>query len=92
MTEVLALMKSEATTSPVPTTLNGFPVKMVRLHLNGYATVMVEREGSIDPYVVATWWPELKDTWSWGHYERNLDEANDKFDLISARNCNRGKV
>lgn len=47
-----------------PKELNGFPVVRVEQHKN-CSTVMIGKPGE---YVVATWWPDLKTTWMWGHY------------------------
>jgi hypothetical protein len=74
----------------LPTKLNGFPVEKSTKHLNGYHTVMVKR--GADDIVVATWWPGLGDTWSWGHYETSLADAERSFKIIATRNQTRGKI
>lgn len=71
-----------------PTHLNGYPVIRARNHMN-VVTVMVFREEHFDPYVVATWWPELKTTWMWGHYHANEHEAHESFERVAARNSDR---
>lgn len=48
-----------------PSTLNGYPVERFIPHDN-CASVMVRR-GPND-FVLATWWPDLGETWMWGHY------------------------
>jgi hypothetical protein len=69
-----------------PTELNGYPVIRFAEHKN-CVTVMVRREQNpAIPYVVATWWPELKSTWSWGHYCYNSVEADAEFKAAKARN------
>jgi len=72
-----------------PKTLNGFPVIRIENHRN-CSTVMVEKPGEL---VVATWWPELKETWMGGHYFRGTD-AHDTgalrdFNQTSERNARR---
>lgn len=76
-----------------PKTLNGFPVVRVEQHKN-VSTVMVGKPGE---YVVATWWPDLKSTWMWGHYHivRNGDveaayrAATEDFNETATRNKDR---
>lgn len=76
-----------------PKTLNGFPVVRVEQHKN-VATVMVDKGYE---FVVATWWPDLKTTWMWGHYHlvRNGDveaarqEARADFNETATRNADR---
>jgi len=79
-----------------PTTLNHCPVIKSEKHANCF-TVMMEGEGQ---YIVATWWPDLGKTWSWGHYtpfnendaiSRNdaHNEALDDFHHASRRNAKR---
>lgn len=77
----------------IPTKLNGHPVIAFNLHTNGYATVMVEKPGE---YVVATWWPELGKSWSWGHYHQApigdvdaYNRAQDDFAETAKRNSAR---
>lgn len=75
-----------------PTQLNGYPVTRVEQH-KSCATVMVEKPGE---YVVATWWPELGETWSWGHYFPTehgdlgaFNEAREEFNATATRNAKR---
>ena len=72
-----------------PKTLNGYPVIRVEQHKN-CATVMVDKPGE---YVVATWWPELGSSWSWGHYFPGpadaCDEAMHDFNRTATRNAGR---
>lgn len=53
------------TYSERPKTLNGYPVIGAHNHRDN-VTVMCQRGD--DDYVVATWWKDLGDSWSWGHY------------------------
>lgn len=73
----------------VPETLNGSPVIRSAVH-EDCVTVMVR--GPSD-YVVATWWPELGTSWSWGHYfagpAYSLTEATKDFDRTCRRNSKR---
>jgi len=48
----------------IPTELNSYPVIQSDTHAK-CATVMMQKPHG--EYVVATWWPELKTTWQWGH-------------------------
>lgn len=73
-----------------PLTLNGFPVVSEFSHFNGYVSVMVKRENDPMPYVVATWWHGLGNTWSWGHYCETMAEAESEFKAAIARNDKRG--
>lgn len=63
----------QTTQMTAPAKLNGHPVIKSTVHTN-CVTVMVAKTGvwseplKIDEFVVATWWPELKSGWSWGHY------------------------
>lgn len=79
-----------------PKTLNGYKVIRVEQHKN-CSTVMCDAPGKL---VVATWWPELGNTWSWGHYyhpdngtiaahEKNRQAANADFDETATRNAKR---
>lgn len=74
----------------VPTMLNGCQVQESKAHLNGYVTVLVNRSTLHNPYVVATWWPELGNSWSWGHYEDSMLDADKTFREVSRRNEQRG--
>jgi len=74
----------------VPTVLNGYPVIGYRSHANGYATVMVKRDVAHDPFVVATWYPDLAQGWVWGHYLTTRDEAEATFAQVDKRNQTRG--
>lgn len=69
-----------------PATLNGYPVIHHHSHAN-CATVLVDRgEEERGPrFVVATWWPELKTSWSWGHY---VDEAGKNRTMVEVRSRN----
>lgn len=73
-----------------PEKLNGYPVIASSIHSNGYVTVMVERKGDYMPFVVATWYPELKSSWLWGHYSDNRADADKDFQEAQTRNTNRG--
>jgi hypothetical protein len=73
-----------------PVKLNGYPVIQSAIHSNGYVSVMVKREDEFMPYVVATWWPELKKSWSWGHYHYDHAEALESFNEVQERNAKRG--
>lgn len=78
-----------------PTALNGYRVIRSEQHKT-CSTVMLIDNGR---YIVATWWPELGDSWSWGHYfhfsedggARNdaFDDATDDFNKTAARNTGR---
>ena len=72
----------------VPTELNGYPVVRSAESAN-VVTVMVERANIPElPFVVATWWPELGNTWSWGNYVER--EVKDKvFNEVMLRNDKR---
>lgn len=73
----------------VPTQLNGYQIIEIRYHQN-CATVMVYRpDEERAPYVVATWWPELGTTWSWGHYCTTEAEADETFAEVRAKNARR---
>lgn len=67
-----------------PQTLNGFPVKAVRWIDATRCTVCVLREGHRDNWIVAQWWPELGDTWQWGHYGNSWEWADDLASKIAA--------
>lgn len=72
----------------VPRELNGKPVIHAEPHKN-CATVLVENNGE---FIVATYWPELKNSWSWGHYFCGADafkEATADFDKTAKRNSTR---
>jgi hypothetical protein len=71
--------------SVIPSELNGYPVIRRATHTN-CSTVMVERPGNRDQFVVATWWSGLGSTWSWGHYCKDLVEANKEFSAVQASN------
>lgn len=76
-----------------PATLNGLPVLSFVVHKN-CATVALVRGADTDPAqttIIATWWPDLGTSWSWGHYLRgNMSKAaRGCFDEVSARNENR---
>jgi hypothetical protein len=73
----------------VPTRINGHLVLEFKDHCNGYVTVMVHRAHD-DSYIVATWWPNLGESWSWGHYLDSRDEADFVFTDVSKRNARRG--
>ena len=71
-----------------PATLNGYPVIQSRVH-ESCVTIMVERSDMITPFVVATWWPALGDSWSWGHYEYCRPDALEMFEEVAGRNRRR---
>lgn len=81
-------MKKEGMTAPAY--LNGYPVIRYAKHEN-CITVLVEKPSG--ELVVATWWPALSTTWSWGHYftspEDRQDRANCDFCATSDRNARR---
>lgn len=61
----------------MPTTLNGYPVKAFTISRNAdRALVLVHREGNFMPWVAASWWPELGDSWMWGNYFKSYEEAD----------------
>lgn len=62
----------------IPQTLNGYPVKALSISNTGdMALVLVYRDNCFQPWVAATWWPELGDRWEWGHYFDSYQEADD---------------
>lgn len=71
-----------------PQELNGYPVVRAARHANCW-TVMMYRKGDAMPYAVATWWPELGASWSWGHYMASDVEAYADFDATATRNATR---
>lgn len=75
----------------IPKVLNGNEVIRFVKHDSGYSTIMVRRDGYM-PYVIATWWPELKSSWMWGHYENNIKDAYAVFEHVCDRNSSRPKV
>lgn len=72
----------------VPSELNGFPVIGHERHAR-CVTVLVERPGDHDRYVVATWWPGLGTTWEWGHYAATRAQADVEFAEAVDRNGRR---
>lgn len=80
---------NSSTTAP-PERLNGNLV-VKRLAHEACVTVMVNlRDNPTTPYVVATWWPDLKTSWMWGHYCADIREADLTFDVVAKRNETRG--
>jgi len=74
----------------LPKTLNGHAVELCHDHGNGFATVLVHMpENRVTPYCVATWWPELGQRWTWGHYCSDID-SDDIFNDVAHRNARRG--
>lgn len=73
-----------------PLTLNGHPVVAHVVHPNGYFTVMVHQGGKA--YCVATWWPDLKTSWCWGHYHHDYNEAFEDFYETSINNQGRSSI
>lgn len=68
----------------IPQTLNGYPVKAC-MPRNGFGkdgsyVVLVHREGHFQPWVTAVWSATLEDSWVWGHYMEDYEDA--KADLI----------
>lgn len=76
-----------------PVILNGFPV-VFSARKNGTPArftapreadeswwVVVRRDSDFQPYVVASWWPDLGSVWMWGHY---LDTPQDVADFLTA--------
>jgi hypothetical protein len=76
----------------VPKSLNGFPVTMATPHENGHVTVLVTRKDDPMPYVVATHWAGLGNSWSWGHYSDTPEQAMNDYLETSKRNAARGKI
>ena len=71
-----------------PARLNGYGVNKSQVHKN-CVTVAVYRPDEPElPFVVATWWPELGNSWSWGHYVSRADMLT-TFRNVAARNANR---
>jgi hypothetical protein len=67
-----------------PSKLNHCPVIQSRMHARCF-TVMMEGEGQ---YIVATWWPDLGSTWSWGHYSpftANDQASKDEAHRLASR-------
>lgn len=75
------------TLADVPTHLNGYPVIMSTVSRRA-VTVLVDRSTSDDhiKFVVATWWPELGTSWSWGYYFSDRKEADRAFVEVLRRN------
>lgn len=71
-------------TTPLPDKLNGYPVERSERHRN-CATILCKLRD--DEFVVATWWPELKDAWQWGHYSTTRATADDDFKSVAHRNA-----
>lgn len=71
-----------------PEKLNGYPVIQSEVFAQ-CITVMMLRDDPRQPFVVATWWPELKTTWSWGHYSSSRKQADRDFFDVSRRNLRR---
>lgn len=71
-----------------PKSLNGYPVVRQRPHPN-CATVMMKRDAG--DYVIATWWPDLGDSWMWGHYlpDTTSLELDTEFRDVADRNATR---
>lgn len=59
-----------------PKTLNGYPVIKSEVHAN-CVTVMMD---AAHKFIVATWWPELGATWSWGHYHHHNSDTDSRND------------
>lgn len=73
----------------IPKVLNGYEVIRFVKHDNDYASIMVYRPKNYMPYVIATWWPELKSGWMWGHYENESTAAYAVFEQVCDRNSKR---
>lgn len=75
--------------SDVPERLNGFRVISHQIHAV-CVTVAIERW---DHVVIATWWPDLGNTWMWGHYlhGKTGGQQQHEFCLVAARNARRGR-
>lgn len=75
-----------------PTVLNGLPVVRTAVCArNENVTVMVA-DSEAEKIIVATWWPDLGSSWSWGHYHHGEDrqaEADADFAETAARNSRR---
>ncbi len=83
------LTKAELDSNLPGETLNGLTVLTIEAHTN-CVTVMVHRpEDSYNPFVVATWWRGLGDSWSWGHYCEDSIEARRVFRDVADRNAAR---
>lgn len=64
----------------VPARLNGYPVIHSKALGDDSFAVIVFREGQQPhPFVVATWYPILQDTWAHGDYVGSLLGALDAF-------------
>lgn len=86
-----ARVEVPALPAAVPAELNGNPVDAAADHGNGVYTVRVALPGNVaTPWVVASYWPALGRTWSWGHYCATLAEADSAWADVTARNRNRG--
>lgn len=74
----------------VPERLNGYPVISHQIHAV-CVTVAVERGNHI---VIATWWPDLGNTWMWGHYlhGKTGGQQQSAFCEVAARNARRGQT
>lgn len=66
--------------------LNGYTVVERKAHENCVTVMVLRKDDSEVPYVVATWWPDLGKTWSWGHYCHNIKEADTAFAEAAVRN------
>lgn len=72
-----------------PKRLNGYPVERYEQHPNCFTVQVRKPDREI---VIATWWPELKTTWMWGHYihwgsdEQNAARAEQIWSEVTARN------
>lgn len=71
-------------TTPLPTHLNGYPVEKSETHRHCTTVLCKLRD---DEFVVATWWPELKDAWQWGHYSNHRAAAETDFTEVARRNA-----
>lgn len=61
----------------VPSHLNGHSVIAFIESTDNRVFVMVKRRDPYAPFVVAEWYPELKETWIQGDYCRTRQEANE---------------
>lgn len=72
-------MPTTITQTDIPHSLNGWPVKAFSIDPQGQtALVLVHRETNrLNPWVAATWWPELETSWQWGNYFASYERAEE---------------
>ena len=69
----------------IPTDLNGFPVVACapRKDTEGMWAVLVVCSELGMPYLVASWSPELRNEWLWGHYYDNISKAVRHYERLA---------